>query len=216
MLKYVNLQKFPKPLFRHPFPPWYFHQPIGSIVSQYITEYYTENFDGVLGFRAEICEICLTSRTVPAVEQRLRDQIKDEQTCNPDIINEIQNLDTAHKQKLFIQMKQKFPMLLFRRCKEWAKDEVYLHAYQLTKEHILSKNIDIAKINKRSWIIRAINESQIFLEDSELLDFLQMSHDQTAIFLTTFNSLEAEQPSYYLLVVRRYISLYMPPFKLSI
>lgn len=77
-------------------------------------------------------------------------------------------------------------------------------------------NIDIAKVNKGSWILRAIDEFQIFLDDHELLHFLQMSHDQTATFLCIHNSLRAEHPSHYLFGLTRKLSFYIPTVQLPI
>jgi hypothetical protein len=181
-------------------PP--FHNNIGNYIYPSETGLQKENFDGVTGFIGKVCKMCLTISIIPSLQRG-----KIEHSCNSDRLNEIKHLADDQKKRLSASLEQDLPNLLFRRCKEWANDGVYLQAQAIGSDHISSVRIDIEKIKNNSWIMRAINQYQIPLKDPELLKFLQMVHFQTATFVCIYSSRGTNQTSYYQFAIRRKHSL---------
>ena len=119
--------------FRHSIygPP--FHNNIGNYTYPSEIGLQKENFDGVTGFIAKVCERCLIISIIPSLQKG-----KIEHSCHSDRMNEIKHLSDHEKKRQSASLEQDIPNSLFRRCKEWANDGVYLQAQAIGSDHISS------------------------------------------------------------------------------
>jgi hypothetical protein len=194
---YNRTQPTQPPIF-----PRYFHHDIGN--NTFLSEIglQKENFDAIIGFSAKVCKLCLTITIDPTILQNGKDLIKSQHSCSPDRLNKIQLLTADQMNKLAADAEQNIPESLLRRCKEWTIDGAYLQVYPTDQVYVSSTMIDIDKLNKESWIVRAINETTILLKDFELSEFLVKARNQTAASICLYSS-KAKEICYYLFVIKR-------------
>ncbi len=179
-----------------------FHNDIGN--NTFLSEIglQKENFDGTIGFSAKVCKLCLAITIVPTMRQNGKNPIKIQHSCSPERLNEIQLLTADQRNKLAANAEQNIPESLLRRCKEWTIDGAYLQVYPMDQVYLSNTKIDIDKLNKESWIIRAINETTILLKDFELSEFIAMTRNETAAFICLYSS-RAKEICNYLFVIKR-------------
>ena len=147
----------------------------------------SRNYDGVSGFKVDVCVHCLAIISMPIGPKDIR--LQDIHKCGSMRLDAISKLDPREYAIDLLRKQQSLPDSLFQQCKDWASDtsgQLYLTAkstklldFNEHKNHEIQENYD-----SFPFIKTVLSESKIKLTDAELLAFLRLARNQTRTTLT--------------------------------
>ena len=114
------------PVQYYPQPPTQFYgaltgDPINTGFKE-IQDKHARNLDGVIGYKIEICEKCLTTLTFDIGRSTEYWRIQDVHKCEPATLAATKSLDPAQYSFNLLTKLTKIPELLFEKFNEWANN----------------------------------------------------------------------------------------------
>lgn len=147
----------------------------------------SRNYDGVSGFKVDVCAHCLAILSIPIGPKDLR--LQDIHRCDSMRGDAIMKLEPREYAIDLLRKHQSLPDSLFQQCKDWASNtggQLYLTVKSTKlldnsedKNHEIQENYD-----SFPFIKTVLSESKIKLTDAELLAFLRLAKNQTRTTLT--------------------------------
>jgi hypothetical protein len=160
------------------------------------------NYDGVTGFKVEICPNCLTTITMPigAKDPKL------EQFHKCTIAEELFTI--LGPEEYTLELRRKFkdaPELLFWQCKKWAETtsrDIYLMARKIepTDKSEIQNDDTLEDHQVLPFLSKLLTESKMRASEIELFEFLRFTIDQTKAVITLKGE-AGQRNSKYLLAV---------------
>jgi hypothetical protein len=147
----------------------------------------SREYDNVKGFRAVICQYCLTTLVIDIGSGSQNLRIQGNHKCDPKRANAIQRLDFIQYTIDFLSKVNMFPEILFEKCKDWANNttcKLYLIARKVGSSDQNQKEEIRENYEGLQWLNRVLAKSKI-LNDVELREFLKFTKHQTMTFVTT-------------------------------
>jgi hypothetical protein len=191
---YGSLNPNPVKYFSPPTVPSYYSSISNTVdVSAYANSQIqggtSRNYDGVTGFRAGICQYCLSTITMTIGTHNKNLSIQDIHKCDPNKADAIRKLDPIENLIDHITKINKIPELLFQECKDWAYNtngQLYLIARKIgPPDKSDGQNNEIQEnYDALPFLNKVLAEPKIIPNDRELYEFLKLAKNQTATFVT--------------------------------
>ena len=149
-----------------------------------------KKYEGVFGFEAFVCSICLVTSILQKGEKNI--SIQDIHKCDPESIKRAAGLQqweyaTELTDKIF-----NLPNHLFQECMEWAiwASKTNRHLYlestkaESTKNKQFRDTYTTIHIDASSFLSKLITNPRIRPDDEELMEFLKLTKDKTEAIIT--------------------------------
>lgn len=145
------------------------------------------NYDGVSGFKADICLKCLTTGTAAIGPKSF--SIQDVHRCNSEWEDWVKKLEPREYAINLIDKVYNLPRLLLQECKEWANNtsqQLYLVATKIESPVMNESHKGNAQSNyaELSFLNKLLAQSKIMPNDTELFEFLKFAINQTKTVIT--------------------------------
>lgn len=144
------------------------------------------DYQGVSGFKINVCDICLQMITVMIGH---KNPIQDSHKCDSRIVDIIKTQDPTGYASHMRDLLSIMPQFLLHNCKEWAKNtsgQLYITARKIESSdmsEIQTLNVQINH-DQLSFLNKLLAQSKIIPTDIELFEFLKLAIIQTKIVIT--------------------------------
>lgn len=161
------------------------------------------NYEGVSGFKVEICLSCLAIIITAILDETLNFE------CDHKCISGTESviMRLGPKRYFFDLSREldKFPDLLFNQCKKWANNtsgQLYLVAKKIQSSHeSQNKKCDIQANNDAlPFLNKNLAESKVMLNDTNLYEFLKLAKNGTNA-VVTFRGKPGQENIKYILTI---------------
>ncbi len=146
-----------------------------------------KNYDGISGFKVDICLNCLAtlSMQIGSKDSNLQEFHK----CTPGTVDAIEILGPEEYAHELRRKVNSFPELLFNECKEWANStggQIYLVSRKIEELDKSESQNDNTLVDHDAlpFLNKVLAESKMTLNDVELYEFLRFTINQTRTVIT--------------------------------
>ena len=145
------------------------------------------NYDGVSGFKVDICLNCLTTLQTSIGSKDIN--LQEIHKCTPGTEDAIKRLG-PEEYALDLQRKlNENHELLFKECKNWANNtsgQIYLVArkIQASHENETEGETTLVHYDAFPFLSKVLAQSKTILTDNELYEFLKLAKNQTKTVIT--------------------------------
>ena len=155
---------------------------------------FNDDYLEIVGYRGHVCEKCSTVNitTIFRHNDGESGQIETKHTCNSKTLSDFQL--NPGKDKIIADQHEKLIEYMKKKVNSWTENSAYLVAIEMPPNSAVNNCFKITPTDDSHWVVRAIKDKQIILNDEELSDFLHKVRDSTyAVFKVISPSSQQQQ-----------------------